>query len=269
MDKIVFMSQKESSLFSVIILISLVFFIISFGIILIVIMYNKRKKLHLEEKKIMNQKFESELLKTHLEVQEQTMQTIATDLHDNIGQLLSLTTLTLNSIDLTQPKKTEGKITASLDLVHQSIKELRDLAKLLQGEQIVATGLGKAIKQELDRLKKIGSYKLKVKNQLLDLQISSPKKDLIILRLLQEIINNIIKHAKATQIDVDIQVIANTLQLNVKENGIGFDLNEIPKEKAGIGLQSMHKRIMMIDGTIAITSAPQQGTTIAITIPYP
>ncbi len=263
------MSEEKSTVLSAIIIISVIFFLICAGLLLLVAMYNRRRKLHLEEKTLMNQQFESELLKTHIEVQEQTMQTIATDLHDNIGQLLSLTTLTLNSINLKEHDKSEKKINTSLELVHKSIKELRDLAKLLQGEQLVETGLGLAIKQELDRLKRISSYKLKVKNKLLDLTVSSPNKDLIILRILQEIINNIIKHSKATNIEIETSLVKEILYLCVSENGIGFDYEEIKKQKKGIGLYSIHKRVEMINGKIQINSNLSTGTQITVEIPYP
>ncbi len=263
------MSKEESGLFSVIILISLVFFVVAIGLVLLVAMYNRRRKLHFEEKNVMNQKFESELLKSQIEVQEQTMQTIASELHDNIGQLLSLTSLTLNSINLKETEKSGQKITTSLDLLKKSIQELRDLAKLLQGEQIVEMGLGKAIKQELDRLKRIGNYKIKVNNQLLDSEIFSPQKDLIILRLLQEIINNIVKHAQATHIEVNLTLTNETLRLVVIENGIGFDYELIKNQKKGLGLYSIHKRVEIINGKIQINSGQTTGTTITIKIPYP
>lgn len=231
--------------------------------------YNRRKQEALDEQRNMQLHFESELLKTHLEVQEQTMQTIATDLHDNIGQLLSLTTLTLNSINLAETEKSDRKINISLGLVNKSIKELRDLVKLLQGEQLLETGLGKAVKQELDRLKRIGGYKMNVNNQLLDSSIRAPKKDLIILRLLQEIINNIIKHAQASSIQVDLFLNDGMLFFTVAENGVGFDYEEVKKKNRGIGLFSIHKRIEMINGTIQISPNHPTGTTIAIEIPYP
>ena len=263
------MPLQKTELYSVIIFITVAFFVIVSGVILLVRLYYQRKKLHFEEKNLMNQQFESELLKTHIEVQEQTMQTIAADLHDNIGQLLSLTTLTLNSINLKEPEKSEKKINTSLELVNKSIKELRDLAKLLQGEQLVETGLGRAIKQELDRLRQISSYKLKVKNQLLDLTVSSPNKDLIILRILQEIINNIIKHSKATNIQIETSFVKKILYLCVSENGVGFNYEEIKDQKKGIGLYSIHKRVEMIDGKITINSNLSLGTKINIEIPYP
>lgn len=231
--------------------------------------YNTLKEKGNEERLNMQLKFDEELIKTQIEVEEQTMQTIATDLHDNIGQLLSLTALTLSSIKLTETEKSEKKISNSLSLLHKSIKELRDLAKLLQGEQLVETGLGIAIKQELDHLRILTGYKLKVKNELIAIEVSSPNKDLIILRLLQEIINNIIKHAKANRVEVNVLLMNDILNLNVIDNGVGFNYEEIKNQKKGIGLYSIAKRVKMIDGQIQIDTSPLKGTIINIEIPYP
>ncbi|WP_165499665.1 sensor histidine kinase [Pedobacter frigidisoli] len=217
----------------------------------------------------MKQKFEAEMLQTLVEVQDQTMQTIATELHDNVGQLLSLTTLTLNSINLGDSEKAGKKIESSLSLVNKSIKELRELAKLLHGEQLVENGIGHAIEQEINWLSKSGAYELKVSNQLFDLQVASPNKDLIILRLLQEIINNIIKHAKASYIEIDCYYAHETLYLKVKENGIGFSYDEKKQKKTGMGLNSIYKRIEMINGKLVLNSKLNKGTSIAIEIPYP
>ncbi|WP_316830754.1 sensor histidine kinase [Pedobacter aquatilis] len=240
-----------------------------FSLLLYIRSYNRHKKNHIVEKENMRQKFEAEILKTHIEVQEQTMQTIATELHDNIGQLLSLTTLTLNSINIPENEKAAEKIGNSLSLVNKSIKEIRELAKILHGEQIVEAGIGFAIEQEINWLKRIGAYELHVNNDLLDNKISSPDKDLIILRLLQEIINNIIKHAQATSIHIDTCLKNNALLLTVKENGIGFNYEEARNKKSGMGLSSVQKRVEMIQGKIDVNSAPEQGTSIFIEIPYP
>ncbi|MNQ73974.1 Sensor histidine kinase LiaS [compost metagenome] len=231
--------------------------------------YNKHKKNHFLEKQNMQQKFEAEMLQARVEVQDQTMQSIATELHDNVGQLLSLTTLTLNSVNLSDEAKAKKKIENSLELVNKSIKELRELAKLLHGEQLVENGIGHAIDQEISWLSKSGAYTIKVNNTLSDSGYSSPDKDLIILRLLQEIINNIIKHAQATQIQIDAHLKAGTLSLIVQENGVGFNPHEIKARKSGMGLNSIYKRIEMINGKLTLNSAPGEGTSISIEIPYP
>jgi signal transduction histidine kinase len=262
--------QNETTKIAILVAIStLVFLLIPVFLILYIRSYNRHKKNHYLEKQNMQQRFESEMLQTRVEVQDQTMQSIATELHDNVGQLLSLTTLTLNSVNLNDGEKAKKKIDNSLALVNKSIKELRELAKLLHGEQLVENGIGHAIDQEINWLNKAGSYELKIDNQLIDLQITSPNKDLIILRLLQEIINNIIKHAQATYIQIDSHLTNNILHLRVAENGIGFNPEEIKSKKSGMGLNSIYKRIEMISGKLILNSTPGEGTSISIEVPYP
>jgi len=254
---------------SLILLASFVFLLMPIFLLLYIRSYNRHKKNHFLEKQNMQQRFESEMLQTRIEVQDQTMQSIATELHDNVGQLLSLTTLTLNSVNLNDGDKAKKKIDNSLSLVNKSIKELRELAKLLHGEQLVENGIGHAIDQEINWLNKTGAYEVKTNNLLIEKQIASPDKDLIILRLLQEIINNIIKHAQATHIQIDSYLEDNALHLKVIENGIGFNPEEIKARKSGMGLNSIYKRIEMINGKLALNSAPGEGTSISIEIPYP
>lgn len=262
--------QNETTKIAILVAIStLVFLLVPVFLILYIRSYNRHKKNHVLEKQNMQQKFESEMLQTRVEVQDQTMQSIATELHDNVGQLLSLTTLTLNSVNLNDEEKAKKKIDNSLALVNKSIKELRELAKLLHGEQLVEIGIGHAIDQEINWLNKAGTYELKINNQLIDVQISSPNKDLIILRLLQEIINNIIKHAHATYIQIDSRLTDNILHLSIVDNGHGFNPEEIRSKKSGMGLNSIYKRIEMINGKLILNSTPGEGTSISIEVPYP
>jgi len=262
--------QNETTKIALLVSIAtLIFLIVPVFLILYIRSYNRHKKNHFLEKQNMQQKFESEMLQTRVEVQEQTMQSIATELHDNVGQLLSLTTLTLNSVNFNDEEKAQKKIDNSLALVNKSIKELRELAKLLHGEQLVENGIGHAIDQEINWLGKAGTHELEVNNQLVNLQITSPDKDLIILRLLQEIINNIIKHAQAKQIQIDAYIEKNVLHLKVRENGVGFNPSEMRIKKSGMGLNSIYKRMEMINGKLVLNSAPGEGTSISIEIPYP
>jgi signal transduction histidine kinase len=263
------MPAEQTDLYTTIILISLVFFVIVAGLIVLVATYYRKKKSHLDEKRRLNEKFESEILKTQIEVQEQTMQTIASSLHDNIGQLLSLTNLTLASININDSEKTEKKLSSSIELVNKSIKELRELAKLLHGEQLLKQGISYAITQEINWLKKVEAYHIDFENQLDENLPSSAKKDLIILRLFQEIVNNIIKHAQATQIAISLRFANHTLKLNIAENGIGFNYPDSQKEHNGLGLYAMEKRVKLINGTFKLHSELGKGTKISIAIPYP
>ncbi|OCX52489.1 hypothetical protein BEL04_13585 [Mucilaginibacter sp. PPCGB 2223] len=236
---------------------------------LYIFIYNRRKKRHIEEKEQMRENFEAEVVKTQMEVQEQTMQTIGADLHDNIGQLLSLTSFTLGSIELDDPEKARGKINAAIDLTSRSIKEMRLLGRLLQGEQLIGMGLPDAIRQEVKWAEKSGQYQVTC---LIDEELpaqNNPDKDLIIFRILQEALNNIIKHAGATQINIKLMYTGGQLTLHINDNGSGFNLNGQMPAQSGMGLYNMRKRAEIVGGRVNIESAQGEGASITIYIPYP
>ena len=254
----------------VLIFASAIFFVVlgSF-VIYFLILYKNRQTKHNEEQRVLRMQFRQELTQTQLEVQEQTMQTIGAELHDNIGQLLSLTSLTLNSIELDNAVKARQKIDDSIDLTLRSIKEMRLLGHLLQGDQLVAIGLSEAVSQLISWMERTGQYEL-IYTATDELPAaSSADKDLIIFRILQEMFNNIIKHAGATRITVSLDYGSGILTLSVQDNGVGFIAAEAPLADHGMGLQNIRKRAAIIGGEAAISSDPGQGTQVIITIPYP
>jgi len=248
---------------------TLIFLIAPAFILIYISVYNRRKKRHIEEKKMMQLTFDAEITKTQLEVQEQTMQTIGADLHDNIGQLLSLTSLTLNSIELDNAVKARQKIDAAIDLTVRSIKEMRLLGKLLQGDQLIVMGLTAAISYEINWIEKSGQYKVTYINDGEMPASNSPDKDLILFRILQEILNNIMKHSKATEININLEYQDAILLLKVADNGIGFDVDNLSANQIGMGLQNIQKRAGIIGGNVSINSSPGSGAIITVTTPYP
>jgi len=246
-----------------------IFLIAPAFIVAYISVYNQRKKRHIQEKAQMQLTFEAEIAKTQLEVQEQTMQTIGADLHDNIGQLLSLTSLTLNSIELDNDAKARQKINDSIDLTLRSIKEMRLLGHLLQGDQLVALGLSEAIRQEVTWMERSGRYEIVYLPGEELPAANNPDKDLIIFRILQEVFNNIIKHAAATQVSITLDHFDGQLKLSMTDNGVGFNADSLPAGKAGMGLQNIRKRAAIIGGEAVIISSPGEGARVTISIPYP
>jgi two-component system NarL family sensor kinase len=248
---------------------TLIFLLAPFFIILYVLVYNRRKKRHKEEKAQMKTAFDAEIVKTQLEVQEQTMQNIGADLHDNIGQLLSLSSLTLGSIQLNDLEKARQKIDAAIDLTGRSIKEMRLLGKLLQGDQLMGVGLPEAIRHEITWMERSGKYQVNY-TQEGEMPINSNlDKDLIIFRILQEVMNNIIKHSFATQINIKLVYRQLQMQLYIDDNGVGFKTDSLPADKMGMGLLNMNKRAKIVGGEVTINSAEQKGTRTSVIIPYP
>jgi two-component system NarL family sensor kinase len=190
-------------------------------------------------------------------------------LHDNIGQLLSLTSLTLNSIELNNRAKAQQKVDAAIDLTVRSIKEMRLLGKLLQGDQLIVLGLSEAIRHEITWMERSGKYKVVYAQAEEIPAVNNPDKDLIIFRILQEVLNNIIKHAAASRINIKLEYMEGRVQLAIDDDGVGFDANGLPAEQRGMGLQNIHKRAAIIGGEAVVTSIPNEGTQVTIFIPYP
>ena len=267
MDLCLYMQISSKNILFLIGLTSAVFLIAALFLIIYVMSYNRRKRKHANEKILLQRTFEHELLKTQMEVQEQTLKTIAYDLHDNIGQLLSLTTVILSTINLDDRQKSSEKIAAAGDLTKRSVKELRDLSRILHSEELLSRGLVDAIVYELEWLKRSDRFKLAYSHHF-DQAERHPDKEVIVFRLFQEVISNIIKHARATEINIALLHDGGVLTLAIDDNGIGFDVAEMSRHPAGMGLQNMEKRAAMINGAILFNSGPGRGTSITITIPY-
>jgi len=263
------MQQTNQEIITTIVAVVILLIVIGVVILLLAIYYTNTKKALLREKALMRLTFDAEITKTQLEVQEQTMQTIGADLHDNIGQLLSLTSLTLNSIELDNAVKARQKIDAAIDLTVRSIKEMRLLGKLLQGDQLIVMGLTAAISYEINWIEKSGQYKVTYINDGEMPASNSPDKDLILFRILQEILNNIMKHSKASEININLEYQDAILLLKVADNGIGFDLDNLSANQIGMGLQNIQKRAGIIGGNVSINSSPGSGAIITVTTPYP
>lgn len=263
------MFSQQKDIIVIVLTVSLLFLLVISFLFSFLFIHQKRQKRNKDEKLAMQAQFEEELLKTETEVKEATLQTIAADLHDNIGQLLSLTHATLSSINIHDQLKAEQKITTALNFVNNSVKELRQLAKLLQAENLLQYGLINAIEQEVNWLEKTGQFNIEF-NNLLTREIPEPNdKSLFIFRLIQETISNIIKHAEATKIIIELGQLNSCLYCKIEDNGKGFDTTEIFNNKdRGLGLSNMKKRVALINGRIDINSTLLKGTTIYIEVPY-
>lgn len=269
-NSIFLQAQTNDYLIIGIIIGAVVFLFLTVSIVYFVFAYQKRQEQNKLEKTMMQNTFEQELIKTEHEVKEQTLQTIAADLHDNIGQLLSLTNATLSSINVSDHTNTEQKVATALSFVNSSIKDLRQLAKLLQAENLLQQGLVQAIEQEVSWLQKNGQFDVQFINYCNNDLVDQNKKSLFIFRLLQETISNIIKHSEADEIIIEIgEDEKKQFYFKVTDNGKGIDLLSVPiSKKQGLGIGNMKKRISIIGGHLDIISSPNKGTTIYIQVPY-
>jgi two-component system NarL family sensor kinase len=243
-----------------------ILFLLVLLLIFFVILYRKSHNIFLKEKELMQINFEQELLKTQLEIQEETLKHISEEIHDNIGQVLSLAKLHLNVLPVPPAKENETSVEKVKQLVGQAITDLRHLSKSLHPDRINELGLQESIKQELDMLEKSGLYEtnLQIKGAVFNL---SAAKQTIIFRIVQEGISNIIKHAAANRVDVHLVYEQSLFVLELKDNGTGFNQEELNEQTLGIGLRNIRNRSALIGATVHLSQAKPSGTILKIALP--
>jgi len=237
-------------------------FLVSF-----VYLYQRRQFAFLREKQQIRSQFQEELLKTRLEIQEETFRSISEEIHDNIGQTLSFIKLNLNTMTPSLPDRQEEKWRESKDLLTKVIQDLRGLSRTLNTDFIRDIGLAGAVRQQLGMLDRSGLYKIRL--ELLGEEKALPaNRELVVYRVIQELLNNIVKHAEATAIRLCMRYEPERLTVVVEDDGVGFDPEHLAvQERSGIGLRNVLNRISMINGTATIQSARGAGTKITLHLP--
>ncbi len=248
---------------SIIVISSAFFLLVAVGIIVLVLVYQKKQSQYLQEKVALQAAFEKEILEAQLDMQEQTLKNIAQEIHDNIGQTLSLAKLNLNTI---RPEKENApeKIANTKELVSKAIADLRTLSKTLHTEAVLSVGLAEAIAMELQMIQKAGVFETSFRVIGIAAPLD-PQKELILFRAVQEALNNAIKHSEATEIIVKLRYAPQELQVMVTDNGKGFEAaGTNPSE--GSGMRNMRNRAKLIGGSLQIDGT-KGGTEIRLTLP--
>lgn len=260
------MLQKDHQLFTFSIIAGTVLFItLAFFLIFIFITLIKRRTQHTLEMTQLKQTYDQELLKSQLEIQEQTFRSISLEIHDNIGQVLSLAKLNLGI--LSQQQSNLPMLIDTRNLLTKAIADLRDLSKGLSPERVADIDLAESIGYEMQMLEKTGVYNttLEIKGVVYAL----PKeKKIILFRILQEVLNNVVKHAGATKLAVVMHYGQELFRLLITDNGSGFDTTKkMDQGINGIGIINIQNRSKLIGATCSINSMPGNGTAVSISLP--
>lgn len=232
---------------SLIIVLFVVFIVSLFGF------YQKRKNLLLEQKEEDKKRFEREIAETQIEIREETLRNISWELHDNIGQLLTLAKIQLQNA-------TEENIKEVSETITKGLKEVRALSKLINPEAINSIELKEAITLEIDRFNRLNFLESSLIVTGEEIKIDK-KHSIIIFRILQEFFSNTIKHSKASTLKVTLDYKPGFLNIFVKDNGVGFASDE---KKEGIGLINIKKRAELIGAQILFLSEKNKGTSLEI-----
>ncbi|MCH7402524.1 sensor histidine kinase [Belliella kenyensis] len=250
------MTEGAPSIFLIILLGFVLTLLMGSFIVLMALLHRKRQLEHIQKIDALQSEFDKTMLRVEKEIQEDTLTHVGRELHDNIGQLLSLTKLTLSS------NKPEKSIEAK-SLLNQVIKEVRGLSKSLNLDWVSHVSIDDFIKRELAKLEALDFCKVEFENIGHAFEIDNSKK-LVLIRVIQECLNNAIKHAKPSLIILKIHYFPDHVQILVSDDGLGF---EIGSSCEGSGLLNLSKRMEMIGGTILINSELQKGTQIKLKLP--
>lgn len=240
----------------------LILFIV--GIFIFIQQYRLKKKEHTMLLNNQHEEHQKELLSTQIEIQNQTMQHIGREIHDNIGQKLTLASL------YTQQLAYENKapqITESIDniseIINQSLSELRALSKSLTDDSINSLSLVELLQSECEKINDLKICKVTFKSNEdvanYNYQIKS-----VLLRICQEFMQNSIKHSNCKNINIILMKLNDHLSFILTDDGKGFDVD---KKSNGIGLLNMKKRTEIIGGKATIQSSSSSGTQLTISIP--
>lgn len=243
-----------------------ILFLFLFSIILFLLLaYKKRQQKHFESITLIKQTFEKTILNTQLEIQEQTFQHISREIHDNISLSLTLAKLQLNTFDWDDRDKAANKLESSIQLLGKSIAELSDISKSLNADIIIQQGLLKALEEETERIQHADQFVLHYEVKGSPVFMDS-NKELIIFRIIQEAFNNVIKHARATVVQLQLDFCPEQLQILIADNGKGFSPGH-HQNRGNAGLKNMETRANILKGEMQVFSSPETGTNLIFTIP--
>ncbi|APZ45264.1 sensor histidine kinase [Polaribacter reichenbachii] len=237
----------------VLIISSLIILFIVVALIILFTVFQKKKTFLLEKQEEDKKRFEREIAETQIEIREETLRNISWELHDNIGQLLTLAKIQLQNA-------TEENIAEVTKTISQGLTEVRSLSKLINPEAIKNIELKEAIQLEINRFNRLNfiASTLEIKGNEKEID---KKSTIIIFRILQEFFSNTIKHSRASELKVTLDYLQSNLLITAKDNGVGFSSEG---KKDGIGLINIKNRAHLIGAEAVFKSEKNKGTTLEI-----
>ena len=230
--------------------------------------YYKRSKLK-QEKKLQAAVMKQQDLATKAVIvaEENERKRIAADLHDGVGQLMSAAKMNLSVFETELSFANEEQKTSFenvIGLIDESCKEIRSVSHQMMPNALLKSGLASAIKEFIDKID-TRVIKVSLHTEGLNERID-PNTETVLYRVIQECVNNVLKHAAADHLDISLIKDTDGIAVTIEDNGKGFDSSNKLKFD-GIGLKNIISRITYLKGTIDFDSSPERGTLVAIHVP--
>ena len=239
----------------------LVVMVLVTGVIIYIFQYRKRRILSIKEQAQMRQQHVEELLTTQLRSQQQTMQYIGREIHDNVGQKLTLASLYAKQLQQEGALPGADEKTAAIGrIIDDSLSELRTLSKTLTNPSLVHDDIVTLLKNEAEQVNISGVCFISVEYTGIPVNIPQEKKNALF-RLLQEFIQNSLKHASCRRINIVIKKEGGDLFISAEDDGKGFD---IASGYEGIGLHNMKRRAAEMKAVYDLRSTLGKGTSLSL-----
>ena len=214
-----------------------------------------------------------ELFRRVVAAQEAERQRIARDLHDETGQSLTAIGMGLRGLEgrlSTRNKEALNTLHKLESLTADSLKELQRLMTDLRPSHLDDLGLSAAIRWYSTKIQEHSSLSIRVDIQGEECDLDDAMK-ITVFRIVQESLNNIIKHSQATHANIHLYFDEKNVRISVFDNGIGFDRDQVQQKRSSrpsLGLAGMEERAALLGGTVTVQSRPGYGTEVEVTIPY-
>ena len=227
--------------------------------------YKLKQEARLQEEVIAQQDIST---KAVLNAEENERKRISGELHDGLGQMFSAVKMNLSALTENLSFKdayTKEMFGKTMDLIDDSCKEVRVISHQMAPNVLLKSGLAAAVR---DFISKIDAQKLKINLETFGLQERLDQNiETVLYRVIQETVNNVIKHAQANSLDIQLSKDDSGINVMIEDNGIGFDVSKL-ENFDGIGLKNIQTRVGYLKGTVEFSSAIGKGTLVAIYIPF-
>lgn len=235
---------------------TIIFFMVVIMFVLVYLFFIKKKTQLLVSKVAQKSRFDKEIMSTAREVQEQTLSNIGRELHDDLGQKLSVAKMLNSQLISKADYRTQQDLEEINDIIGECIQDIRNLSKIFISENVESFGLVESLQLEVNRINKLDQVKINYLYPADKIMLDS-KHALILFRVIQELLNNSLKHSKARKIDLHIKNNPTRLEVLIKDYGKGYDLNLL---KEGSGLKNIQNRVLLINAEITTHSSEEFGT---------
>ena len=225
----------------------------------------KQRSLFQEE---LNRK-QNELFNTVTTIQDKERKRIAQDIHDQVGSVLSAAKLQLSGLEELKSQLTEDQIrkyASAMTLMDQAAEELRNISHNLMPATLSRLGLVAALQGLFDKISEYSNLTINFNSHGFEKRIEEPA-EINIYPIVLELINNVVKHAQASEANIQLIKYPTYINISVEDDGKGFDVEKAKANESGIGMRNLISRIEYLNGTLNIDSAVGKGTTIMIDVP--